>query len=101
MGIDPHVVKNEVVDACYVKLGKTIVDKWLATKPKYCFNFALTSLYTAMHKYDIKNASLKAALDKTMPLCKKNYARVDKTLSKTARPAAPRARDGMQPPKAR
>ncbi len=91
--------RTAVVENCYKKLGKSILEKWLAAKPRWC-SFNATKLYRSVKKYGISDPAIKGLLEKAAKFCKKEFEKADADLAKAPSRKSGAARKpaaGMKP----
>ena len=69
--------RKKLIQKCYVELGKKVLEKWLATKPRYCFDFSVRGIYKAVKRHNIQDEGLKKLIEQSRPVCKKAYAKID------------------------
>lgn len=83
--------RKAIVDSCYTKLGKKVLEAELAKKARFC-GFDVGKIYRAVKQFHIQDPALKGLLDKLTPVCKTTFELVDKSLAKQAarKPAATR-----------
>lgn len=62
--------KAELLNACYVKLGKVILEKKVPEMKGFC-NFSVQEIYTAVKTYNIQNPEIDELIKKAEPLCEK------------------------------
>ncbi len=62
--------KTELLDACFVKLGKAILTKKVPEMKGFC-NFSVQEIYTAVKTYNIQNPELDPLITQAAPLCEK------------------------------
>ena len=62
--------KNDLVQACYVKLGKVILEKHVPDMKGFC-KFQVKPIYDYVTKNGIKDAAIDALIAQAAPLCSK------------------------------
>lgn len=62
--------KTELLDACFVKLGKAILAKKVPEMKGFC-NFSVQEIYAAVKANNIQNPEIDALIGQAAPLCEK------------------------------
>lgn len=62
--------KTELLDACFVKLGKTILAKKVPEMKGFC-NFSVQEIFNAVKTYNLQNPELDPLITQAEPLCAK------------------------------
>lgn len=73
--------RKALVDTCYTKLGKKVLEAALAKKPHFC-PFGVSKVYMGVKEFHLNDPAIKGLIEKLMPICKKSFEIADKSLAK-------------------
>ena len=62
--------KKELINACFIKMGKAILEKQVPEMKGFC-RYSVKEIYKAVKQYELKDESIDALITQAAPLCDK------------------------------